>query len=173
MIFYLHHALTIYGAGYSLLGRVFNFSVLLFWIAFVYNFFVLLKYFSVTINTDPLPRYSFAAKLILMVMVLMFGFSENNRLLWGDLFRELPEFNRQMHQRYVLIENAKRNHQAEVVVPYIKEIPKLYLFREEDRCGNAYFVNEEKYLKETGSYFKISVKLNDGIVANEDRIRKR
>ncbi|MBI2966739.1 MAG: hypothetical protein HYY40_02865 [Bacteroidetes bacterium] len=173
LIFYIHHALTIYGAGYSLLGRVFNFSVLLFWIAIVYNFFVILKYFSVNINTDQALLPPFAVKPLLITVVFMFGFSENNRLLWGDLFRKLPAFNKQMHQRYALIESAIQNHQAEVAVPPIKAVPKLYLFREEDHCGNSYFVNEEKYLRETGSYFNISVKLSDRIVANEDRIQKR
>lgn len=161
LIFYLQHALSIYGAGYSLQGRVFNFSIFLFYLAFAYNLLVMLNYFSGKITALYFEIPPVAAKWVLIILVLIFNFSDNNRLLWGDLVRELPAFQKQLIERYELIENAKKNGAMEVEVPLVKAMPKLYIFGEDEKCKTSSFVNEQKYLKEAGQYFKITIKIKE------------
>jgi hypothetical protein len=161
LIFYLQHALSIYGAGYSLQGRVFNFSIFLFYLAFAYNLLVVLYYFSGKITTPSFKINPLAAKWLMIVIVFLFNFSDNNRLLWGDLARELPAFQKQLTERYELIENAKKNGAKEVEVPLVKAMPKLYIFGEDARCKAGSFANEQKFLDEAGSFFKIIIKTKE------------
>lgn len=161
LIFYLHHALSIYGAGYSLQGRVFNFSIFLFYLAMAYNLLVVLNYFNgkkAILNFEINPVVT---KLVMILLVLIFNFSDNNRLLWGDLFRELPAFQKQITQRYGLIENAKKNGAMEVEVPPVKAMPKLFIFGEEAKCQTGSFANEQKYLTESEYFFKITIKIKE------------
>lgn len=160
-IFYLHHALTLYGAGYSLQGRVFNFSVLLFWLALIYNLFAVLTYFSGKIPSIFSEISPQATKWAFAVIVLLFSFSDNNRLLIGDLTRELPAYQKQMCHRYELIEKAKKNGAQDVIVPQVKAFPKLFLFGEDSKCKTSSFVNEKKFLGEAEMYFKIKIKTKD------------
>lgn len=46
-----------------------------------------------------------------------------HRLLWGYLVRESPAFQKQLTERYKLIENAKKYGAQEVEVPFVKAIP--------------------------------------------------
>jgi hypothetical protein len=159
LIFYLQHALSLYGAGYSLQGRVFNFSAFLFYMAFAYNLLVMLYYF---LEKKELSSFNIPVtiqKMMLLGMFFLFNISDNSRLLWGDLYRELPAFQEQLCQRYALIENAKRNGMAEVEVPAVKANPKLYIFGEEAKCKTSSFANEPKYLNETAIYFKIGIRI--------------
>jgi hypothetical protein len=159
LIFYLHHALSLYGAGYSLQGRVFNFSAFLFYIAFAYNLLLMLYHFSKKMEESAFNIPSIVQKIALLILLFLFNMSDNNRLLWGDLCRELPAFHRELGQRYALIENAKKSEATAVEVPAVKANPKLYIFGEDAKCQSTSFVNEEKYLKEVGNYFKITVRI--------------
>lgn len=115
-----------------------------------------MTYFSAKLNVhffDLKP----VIKISLLVIAFLFNMSDNNRLLWGDLFRELPSFQKQLTERYQLIEDAKKSGQTEVFVPLVKARPKLYIFGEEGAKATIYFVNDPKYLRETSDYFKIHV----------------
>jgi hypothetical protein len=157
-IFYMHHVLTLVAAGYSLQGRVLNFSIFLFWLAIVYNLLVVLNRVSEKVLFFDVSARPGAFKALMIVIILLFNLSDNNRLLWGDLVRELPAFQKQLTERYELVENAKKNGAQEVEVPFVKAIPKLYIFGEEARCRSSSFANEPKYLGEAEQYFKIHIK---------------
>ncbi len=157
-IFYLHHALSVYGAGYSLQGRVIDFSILLFWMACFYNVLVVLKYFSAKNIFQKFEFNSLAIKISVIGIVLLFNVSDNNRLLWGDLLRELPLFNKQLNQRYTMIHQAKERGENTIEVPLITAMPKLYMLGDDAKCGTYNFVNDQHYLNEASGYFKISIK---------------
>jgi hypothetical protein len=158
-IFYLQHALSLYAAGYTLQGRVYNFSIFLFYTAVVYNLMVLLHYFSEKMEFNSFKMPSNVQKIIVLLLLILFNMSDNNRLLWGDLSRDLPSFHKELCQRYELIENAKKNGATEVEVPAVKAIPKLYIFGETARCKSGIFVNEEQFLIEVERYFQIHVRV--------------
>jgi hypothetical protein len=158
-IFYLQHALSLYAAGYTLQGRVYNFSIFLFYIAIVYNLMVILYHFSAKMAFDCFKIPFFVQKIMVLLLLFLFNMSDNNRLLWGDLSRELPSFHKELCERYELIENAKKNGATEVEVPAVKAIPKLYIFGEAARCKSSIFVNEEQFLIEVERYFQIHVRV--------------
>jgi hypothetical protein len=161
LIFYLHHALSIYGAGYTLQGRVFNFSIFLFYLAFIYSLLVTVYYFSIKTAHPFFQIPPIASKVSILLIVFLFNMSDNSRLLWGDLYRELPSFQKELSERYQIIADAKKSGASEVIVPIVKSMPKLYIFGEGAACQTTCFVNEHRYLKEASDYFKIQIQIKE------------
>lgn len=112
-------------------------------------------------NLVPINFLNITSNFFVVLILLLLNFSDNNRLLYGDLVRELPLFQKQLISRYALIREAKKEGKFEINVPLVKASPKLYMLGESARCSKYSFTNDEKFLKEQSLYFNIDIKLQE------------
>lgn len=152
LCFYIFHALSIYGAGYSLQGRVQNITQVLFY----FFIFILIMVFSV----NSAPVFSFGENrfyFISFILVLMM-FSNTPRVLITESRYVLPQFDKQMRERYESILTARNLNRSEVVVKAITVNPRTYYLGTYKQNENYY--NSVSCLNEMSYCFKIKIRLN-------------
>jgi FlaA1/EpsC-like NDP-sugar epimerase len=150
-IFYTHHFLSLFAGGYSLQGRVFNISLFIAFIAVAFILINCLVYFNLklTFNLKFL-------KLILLFVFINFLFSDNSRMVIGELTRTLPTLKKELNHRYALIGDAKQNNKTAVEVPRVNIPTQLFNLNKDSMTYNS-----PKYLREISLYYKIDVKLQN------------
>jgi hypothetical protein len=153
-IIFMHHFISLYGGGYSLQGRIFNISFMMFMLALSYFLINWIVYFDVQGRLEK-KYFRFA---VIVIMFLSF-FSQNDRFLIAQVVRDLPSFHKELKERYRIVEEAKAQNRTEVTVARIKTNPRLFCLGEYKPDSSAY--NSRKLVGEMSRYYKIKIALEE------------
>lgn len=155
-IFYLHHAMSLYGAGYVLQGRVINITNLLLYFSLFFIVMNIISYYNICISGVK----SIYILTILLIISTSINFSKNSRIVGKDIFYNLPKFDQEMELRYQTILNAKLNNESTVSIERIS-VPLKSL------DNNIYFnpqrtyYNSTLYCRDASTFFNIEVIISD------------
>lgn len=155
-VFFLHHAASVYGAGYTLQGRVLNFTNLLFYFSLIFIVLNTVAYFNLE-EVKIKPRISLL--YIAVIAVFTFNFSPNSRVVTKELLYDLPTFDKEMKERYVVINKAISEGADHAIINRVSVNPRVLTLGAYQENRNYY--NSELLCMEMTTFFKIEVSIFD------------
>lgn len=153
-VFYLHHAASIYGAGYTIQGRVLNITSLLFFLALAFWVLNLAHHKKSNFNISP----SIVLGAVALVAVLM-NFSVNSRVIVKESLVDMKMLNAELNARYETIEKAKNEGRTKVAIDRVHWNPRA--------LNNALydpdfsFYNSLKCTREMSHFFNLEIVIKD------------
>ncbi|MCH2232360.1 MAG: DUF6056 family protein [Crocinitomicaceae bacterium] len=152
--FFLHHAASIYGAGYTIQGRVLNITSIAFFLAILYLLLVLRsrKYFNLNVGSN-------TSVFIVLAIAFLMNFSQNSRIIGKDVLVDLPAHSARLDARYDNILTAVNEGKDSVKIdplPYIPRSLSLGIYNDQKN-----FYNTEKCCIEMGHFFSIDIYMDE------------
>lgn len=154
-IFYLHHAMSVYGAGYVLQGRIINVTNLLLYLFVIFTILNVINYYKINITVDK----KNGLMVVLLISFLM-NFSLNSRIVGRDVVSYLPIFDKEMKARYDKILKAKNNGENVVYVDRIS-VPLRSFNNSPIYTPNKNFYNSKIFCRDAAIYFEINIRIKN------------
>ena len=153
-VFYLHHAMSLYGAGYILQGRVLNITNLLLYLSLAFVVMNIVTYYKVKIKLN-----KFVGLISILMIAFSLNFSENSRMVGKEALVDLPIFNSEMNLRYETILKAKKENLNTVYIERISvDLHSLHFGFFQPKKS---FYNSIEICDALSVFFKIEVKIKD------------
>jgi len=151
-IFYLHHAMSLYGAGYVLQGRVLNITNLLLYLSLMFVIMNIVAYYKVNqINAS-----KSIGLISLVILAFIINFSSNSRIVGKEIVTDFPTFNREMNSRYKQIISAKSEGKTAITIERISVDLRTLYFGYEYIPNQSYY-NSKKICRDLTAFFDINV----------------
>jgi len=154
-IFYLHHAMSLYGAGYVLQGRVINITDLLLLLALAFVSMNIVVYYNIkpSINT-------YISLVSILIMAFSINFSKNSRLVGKEALMDFPILDKEMTERYAKINIAKSNGDKIVYIDRISVDLRSLSTDVVYVTGKSYY-NSKKICDNLTDFFDIEVRIKN------------